>query len=293
MPALATSLDAPPSGRKVPVWFDFTAYCREKLLDGGPIPWTAPGELSAFFGKAQGMFHSDALLVDVADLYASRIRQDPSLPAAMAARTRPGFALRTLLADEGARATARQAMSALGAADSATPVVVSMPSPARWLALAARQAGTPAEMPPDMLSDPPPEARHVEAAAIYVADLLRIFADARVDGLVLDEGSAAPAALLDFESYRPVLNVAGHYEWPVWIRTDAAPCWPQGSIEGVAGWFGQRAPDDAGEPWGVVLAIDPGSADSLRATAGGAAVLAVVGADADPDAVMGWVRGLP
>jgi hypothetical protein len=285
MAVLAASLDAPPSGRKAPVWFDFTAYSREKLLDGGPIPWTSPGELSAFFGKAQGMFHSDALLVDIADLFAARVTQDPSLPAAMAARTRPGFALRTLLADEGARGTAKQAMSALGAADSATPVVVAMPSPARWLALAARQAGTP--------PDAPPEARHVEAAAMYVADLLRIFADARVDGLVLDEGSTAAAGLVDFESYRPVLNVAGHYEWPVWIRTDVAPCWPQGNIDGVAGWFGERAPDDADGPWGVVLDVDPGSAESLPATAGGAAVLVVVAADADPDAVMGWVRALP
>jgi hypothetical protein len=284
MPALAASLDRPPSGRRAPVWFDCTAYCREKLLDGGPVPWTSPGELSAFFGKAQGMFQSDALIVDMGDLFAARVAQDGSLAAAMAARTRPGFALRTLLADEDARAIATGAITALGAGDSATPLVLSMPSPARWLALAARQAGAPA--------DALPEARHVEAGAMYVADLLRIFAGARVDGLVLDEGSAAPAALVDFESYRPVLNVAGHYEWPVWIRTDEAPCWPQGSIDGVAGWFGERAPDDAGGPWGIVLAVDPGSAESLPATTDGAAVLAVVAADADPDAVMGWVRGL-
>jgi hypothetical protein len=285
MPALATSLDAPPSGRRAPVWFDCTAYCREKLLDGAPVPWASPGELSAFFGKAQGMFHSDALLVDIADLYAARVAQDPALPAAMAARTRPGFALRTLLGDERARDIATAAMSALGAGDSATPVVLSIPSPARWLVLAAAQAGAP--------PDGPPEARHVEAAAMYIADLARIFADARVDGLVLDEGSAAPGALVDFECYRPVFNVAGHYEWPVWVRTDAAPCWPQGSVDGVAGWFGERAPQDADGPWGIVLAVDPGSAESLPATADGGAVLAVVAADADPDAVMGWVRGLP
>jgi hypothetical protein len=285
MPALASSLDAPPSGRRAPVWFDCTAYCREKLLDGRPVPWTSPGELSAFFGKAQGMFHSDALLVDIADLFAARVAQDPSLPAAMAARTRPGFALRTLLADEGAREVATGAMTAVGAGDIVTPVVLSMPSPARWLALAARQADTPA--------DAPPEARHVDAAAMYVADFLRSFAGVRVDGIMLDEGAATQAALVDFEGYRPVLNVAGHYEWPVWIRTDAAPCWPQGSIDGVAGWFGERAPDDAGGPWGIVLAVEPGSAEPLPATAGGGAVLAVVGADADPDAMMGWVRGLP
>jgi hypothetical protein len=282
--ALATSLDAPPSGRKVPVWFDCTTYCRAKLLDGGPVPWTSPGELSAFFGKAQGMFRSDALLVDAGDLFVARVAQDPSLLVAMAARKRPGFALRTLLADERARDVASGAVTAIGAGDSVTPIVLSLPSPARWLALAARQAGTP--------PDAPAEARHVEAAAMYVADFLRILAGARVDGIVLDEGATSPAALVDFEGYRPVFNVAGHYEWPIWIRTDAAPCWPRGTIEGVTGWFGERAPDDAAGPWGIVLAVDPRDAESVPATAGDGPILAVVPAQADPDAVMGWVRGL-
>ena len=53
MADLATSLDAPPSGRAAPVWFDSLAYCREKLLGGTPVPWASPGELSAFFAKAQ------------------------------------------------------------------------------------------------------------------------------------------------------------------------------------------------------------------------------------------------
>jgi hypothetical protein len=41
-----------------------------------------------------------------------------------------------------------------------------------------------------------------------------------------------------------------------------------------------------------VLAVDARSAESLPATADGGAVLAVVAADADPDAMMDWVRGL-
>jgi hypothetical protein len=282
MPELAASLDAPSSGRSAPVWFDYLAYCREKLLSGAPVPWTSPGELSAFFGKAQGMFRSDALLVDLADLYAQRVEQDPALPAAMAARSRPAFALRTLLADEDARAIAGDAMAALGTADGTTHVVLQVPSPARWLGLAARQAGTPAEGPP--------EPHHVDAAAMYVADFLRIFATARVDGLLLGEGSTPDGQLADVEGYRPVFNVAGHYEWSVWVRTDAAPCWPQGEVAGVAGGLGAGAPERPAGPWGIVLEVD--SAASPEETQAASALLAVVPADGDPDLVMPWVSEL-
>jgi hypothetical protein len=270
MPELAASLDAPPSGRATPVWFDSLAYCRRKLLDGRPVPWASPGELSAFFARAQSMFRSDALVVELADLCAQRVERDDALRGAMAARTRPGAALRALLADEGVRAAATDALAVVGGASA--PVVLSVPAPARWLAIAAEQAGAVAAAP---------ETRHVEAAAMYVADFLRAFAGARVDGLLLDDDASA-----DVEAYRPVLNVAANYRWPVWVRTDEAPCWPQGPIDGVAGWIGARAPEVAAGHWGIVLEAGAASVSD------GEVILAVVPEAADPDSVMAWVRQL-
>ena len=281
---LDASLARPPSGRTRPVWFDSLAYCRAKLLDGEPVPWESPGELSAFFAKSQGMFQSDALFVDLDDLYAHRVAGDSGLSAAMAARTRPGFALRTLLGDERARAVAETAMTALGAADRATPVVLSLPSPARWLTIASRQAGAQPTEPPD--------PGLVENAAMYMADLLRIFASARVDALVLNEGPTSEEDLADTENYRPVLNVAAHYEWPVWVRTDDAGCWPRGEIEGVLGWFGTRPPAANGGRWGIVLPPGPGLETGPLPGAGGGPVLAIVPEAGDPELVMRWVRQL-
>jgi len=87
MSRLLTSLDAPPSGRARPVWFDAAAYGRARLLGGGDVPWPSPAELSSFFAKIGAMFHSDAILVDLADLFAQRIIADQQLRAAMAARS--------------------------------------------------------------------------------------------------------------------------------------------------------------------------------------------------------------
>ncbi len=74
MADLLAALDAPPSGRSQATWFDSLAYCRAKLMSYGPVPWDSPGEVTAFFGKAQGWF---------------KIRSPPKpIPATKAPRSR-------------------------------------------------------------------------------------------------------------------------------------------------------------------------------------------------------------
>jgi hypothetical protein len=262
---------------------DSLAYWRRRLLRGAGVPWASPGEVAAFFGTAQRTLRSDALLVDLSDVFAWRVGQDGDLPAAMAARSRPGFALRTLLADDRARAVAAGATAAVAAGDAATPVLLSLPSPARWLAIAAQQAGGPAGGTPG--------PHHVEAAAMYVAGLLRAFATVRVDGHVLDEGAAPAGELADAERYQPVLNVAAHYGWPVWVRSDGTASWPQGRVPGVTGWLGRCAPEHRVGPWGTVVAPDA-ALEAGPPSELGDVVLAVVPETADPDAVMRWVARL-
>jgi hypothetical protein len=273
MADLLASLTAPPSGRARTAWFDSLAYCRAKLLGGAPVPWTSPGDLGAFTSKAQGMFGSDALIVDVADLCAERVAADPELRAAMGSRSRAGHALRTMLADD--------AVGALRGGADGTPLVLSIPSPAQWLTISAGQAGQPAEHP---------DADRADTAAMYIADFLRVFGTAGVDGLLLDEGPVAAVELVPADAYRPVLNVAENYGWPTLICTPAAAAWPNGAVAGIAGWIGTASPRPAGTTWGWYAGgdfwagADPDGKPDL--------VFAVVPGQADPDSVMTRVRAL-
>ena len=96
--------------------------------------------------------------------------------------------------------------------------------------------------------------------------------------------------MIDPEAYRPVLNVAGHYEWPVLIRTDAAAAWPHGRVPGVAVWLGSAGPDEPSGRWGMVAGPDFWDGASPSAEAG--LVLAPVPAEAEPVNVMKQVRAL-
>lgn len=253
---------------------------RAKLLAGAAVPWDSPAELASFVAKLQGMFRSDAILADGGEVFAQRAAGDAQLRAAMAARTRPGYALRTLLADEQARGAAAEAVRALAATAGGVPLVLAVPAPARWLGAAAEQAG----------SDPGPlDAGRAETAAMYVADMLRTFGSLGVDGLLLDEGPAHGSSLIHPEKYRSVLNVADHYGWPVLIRSDAAATWPHGSM-GVTAWLGSAAADAPSGRWGVVAGAGFWDGDIPAPDAD--LILVPVPAQADPEAVMKRVRAL-
>jgi hypothetical protein len=280
MSRLLASLDAPPSGRARATWFDAVDYGRAKLLTGAAVPWNSPADLAAFFGKLQGMFRSDAIAVDIGDIFAQRAAGDDMLRAAMAARSRPGYALRTLLADERARGIAAEAVRALAATAGAVPLILTLPAPGRWLATAAEQARSDAG---------PVDADRAGTASMYVADMLRTFGGLEVDGLLLDEGPLTGDPIHP-EAYRSVLNVADHYEWSALIRADAVAAWPHGSVPGVALWLGSAPTGAPAGRSGVVAGVGFWDGDNPDPEAD--VVLATVPAQADPEAVMKRVRAL-
>jgi len=225
------------------------------------------------------MFHSDAILVDLAELFAQRTAADQQLRTAMAARSRPGYALRTLLADEQARSTAAEAVRVLAATSGRVPLVLTVPAPGRWLVAAAGS-----------LDAGSPDAGQAETAAIYCADFLRMFAGMGVDGLLLDEGQVPASELIHPDAYRPVLNVADHYEWPVLIQTGASAAWPHGPVPGVAVLLGSAGPGEPAGRGGIVAGAD--FWDGAGPPTGADLVLASVPAGADPESVMKRVRAL-
>jgi hypothetical protein len=96
--------------------------------------------------------------------------------------------------------------------------------------------------------------------------------------------------LIHAEAYRPVLNLADHYEWPVLVLAGSAAAWPYGPVPGVDARHGSVAPAEPCGRWGVVA--DAGFWAGADPPAGADLVFAAVPAEADPDAVMTRVRAL-
>jgi hypothetical protein len=210
--ALASIVSAPPSGRGTAVVIDHLRYAQAVILRGQPVPWADPIAYSQFLGQAQGLLKPDATLLDLGALYDHDLAPNEALKSSLSARSRTGYALKTLLAYE---KTARSALelASVVSQTSAAPLVLQIPSPMLWLALTHELsgAGTMTELSDD----------NAENAAMYVADWLRRLSMLPVSMLLLDERWPATRELplVDSSAYTPVSNVTDHYRWALARRT--------------------------------------------------------------------------
>lgn len=210
--ALASIVSDPPSGRGTAVIIDHQLYAQAVILRGQQIPWADPVAYSQLLGQAQGLLKPDATLLDLGAYYANAVATNDVLRSSLFTRSRTGYALKTLLADENTAGAALE-LASIVSQTSAAPLVLQIPSPMLWLALTHQLngAGTVADLDVD----------RAENAAMYVADWLRRLSKLPVSMLLLDERwtGTDDLPLVDSSAYTPISNVAGHYRWTLARRT--------------------------------------------------------------------------
>jgi hypothetical protein len=213
---IADVLVRPPSGRAVPLILDHASFGSARLLHGSPVPWSTPVECLSYFDQAQGLLRPDATLVDVGAAYEQHLAGRPDLVAAMSARSRTGYALKTLLADQQVADAVAGVVQVL-AQTSRLPIVLQLPAPLRWLALTSAAAGN--GVPADLTVE------HGESASMYLADWLRRVGSLPVallllDGRRHDDKALAEVVADDLASCTPVVNACDHYRWGLGLRRD-------------------------------------------------------------------------
>jgi hypothetical protein len=192
------------------IWLDFTAYAG-RLLAGGNVPWLDAPRWLAWHRAAQTLLKSMVVTLPMAEAIDAWLIAHPELLQAMASKSRPVYALRTLLADTAVRELLLELARGLRAAYSGMPYAMVIPSPRAWASLAFQRAHG---APPEGVDEDA-----VESAAMYVADFLRAFADIGADTLLLEESAHdEPASVAALSSYQAVFNVAQHYRWDTGVR---------------------------------------------------------------------------
>lgn len=250
-------------------WIERTDYCG-RLLAGGQIPWTDVGAFISWQRQAEGLIKSDVTVFPLAAFSAAWIGAHPELREAMGQKARPLHALKMLLADEAMRKHIAECLSALGESKGARLLVLSIPSPRAWIDLARAQAG--AEPAADIGMD------ETDSAAMYMADFLRAFAEAKLDALLLEEGKAVG----ELAAYQPVLNLAGHYNWDVGLFL------PEGARADMFGVvaFAVAPAQIEGLPTGIAQAETFWSGGALTTCGEGGFIYARVPVDCAPEAVL-------
>ncbi|MGO4382683.1 hypothetical protein [Specibacter sp. RAF43] len=204
---LANIVSAPPSGRAKAVVFDHHHYASSVILRGHEVPWDNPIEYASFFAQAQGLLKPDTALLDLARLCEYLTAGNTGLGAAMAAKSRTGFALRTLLADSDVNKAVLD-FATVFAQTARQPVVLRIPSPMDWLISTHRFGGVAAveDLGPD----------DAENASMYVSDWLRAFALLPIAAVLLDNrttGGDHRHVSVGLDAYTPIANVSSNYRW--------------------------------------------------------------------------------
>jgi hypothetical protein len=204
--SLEEVITAPKSGRTRAVVLDFHEYAQSVILQGRDVPWHQPTAYSNFFGQAQGLLKPDVALLDLGTLYTNAVATNDGLRASMSARSRTGYALKTLLANETTACMALE-LATVVSQTSAAPLVLQIPSPMLWLALTHELSG--AGTVSDLTID------DAENAAMHVAGWLRRLSKLPVSMLLLDERWTGDGFMptVDSSAYTPVSNVTGNYRW--------------------------------------------------------------------------------
>lgn len=203
------SADGVPTG--IRMWLKSSAYTRRLLLGASGDPWESASQYLSYFSQAQGLLKPDVAVIEVGELFDSWLSRNPELKPELGGKRKLSFPLRKLLEQTQPRALLAEVVEAvLAHLRGQKPLVLAMPSPRHWLQHANGLAGRGAM---EVDSD------SVEDAAMYIADLARAVSVYEVGGLLFEEAvgdlSSEP---IDLELYRPIINVAKHYRWPLAVR---------------------------------------------------------------------------
>lgn len=200
-----SSVLSPTSGAEPALILDSASYAQKVLLQNRAVPWEDATAYSNHLGQVQALLKPAVALIPLDRMLSDEIDTNSDLVEAMGARSRAGFAARTLLSDEGLKAKVK-ALVGTAVKTQRDPVVLHLPSPLALLRRTDRAV--------DSASENDFDQDDAENTAVYFADWLRSFSDLNVAGLIFDErDEAAPV-----ETYKPIMNTADHYQWPVGLR---------------------------------------------------------------------------
>jgi len=207
----AARLPAPQGSGQIRLWLKSADYARRILLGDSVDPWSGAAQYLAFFSQAHALVKSDVAVLELGDLYDSFAANHPEWSEAVNKRRKPATALRRLLEPEAPRQLLSEVVEAvLSHLRGQTPLVLSMPSPRRWINHANALTGSDAM---EMSAD------DVEDGAMYIADLLRSVSQHPLSGVLLEEPRhAGDFHADDLSHYQSMVNVIGHYRWSLALR---------------------------------------------------------------------------
>lgn len=225
-------------------WIKSFSYTKRLLVGESGDPWESASKFLTYFSQAQGLLKPDVAVIEVGELFDAWLSRNQAIKAELTGKRKLSYPLRKLLEQSQPRELLAEIIEAvLAQLRGQLPLVLSMPSPGYWLFRANRAAGR---------DDVAPDGDSIEDSAIYLADLARSVSSAAVGGLLLEESFPdIDLGSSDLELYRPLINVAKHYRWPLALRMGAGKVVDNPALQEIDVLIGAGSIPHAGSAQGI------------------------------------------
>lgn len=199
------------AGVNIRTWLKSFSYSKRLLLGESGNPWESASKYIAYFSQAQRLLKPDVAVLEVGELFDTWLQSNPTVKQELLEKRKLSYPLRKLLEQSQPRELLAEIIDAVSSQlRGQMPLVLSMPSPRYWLYQVNQMAGRGKVVP---------DEANIEDSAMYMADLARSVSGSCVGGLLLEESfSEFNLGSSDLELYRPLINVAKHYRWPLALR---------------------------------------------------------------------------
>jgi hypothetical protein len=189
------------------IWLDFISYANRLFNQGQPDIWSNPVTFLSVYGQGQSLLHSDVISIPVLPFYTNWLKNNPDEITALKGK-KLKFIFKKMISYGTPKHTIQEVLKGISHLYfQKQPIVLIIPSPQLWLLEAAKLTDSESAAIDENL---------VDAASIYLADLLRNFSDAGLSGIVIDEAVESLLPSDAVEQYlQPVINVAHHYQWEI------------------------------------------------------------------------------
>jgi hypothetical protein len=187
------------------IWLDFIEYANLMFNQEKQNIWSNPVTFLSVYGQGQSLLHSDVISIPLKHFYTNYLKEHPDEIEALKGK-KLKIAVKKILSLVAPKQIIQEVLKGIcHLYKDKQPILLTIPSPQLLLREACGLiGGNSGDIDENLL----------DAASMYLAELLRSFSEAGLSGIVVEESteSILPFPKID-PLYQPFINVAHHYQW--------------------------------------------------------------------------------
>jgi len=184
------------------VWLDSILYVKKIFAPKTNELWTDSVTFISVFNQGQNLLQSDILHINATDFYTAALNKNQDVWISLK-KKKPRIIVKQLLNWKEPIDLLIEVLKGIKITYPTIPIIMEINSPKKWIKLISKLSDQEVNITFDEL----------EIISMYLTKNLREFSMSGISGIVLSEENNNDSNDNHLESYKPINNIANHFEW--------------------------------------------------------------------------------